>query len=116
MHIGGTLVNAVVRIVILGATLALVYFFIIRPVLDTTDRAFENAGNWTDGLTTQVQNSIEEATTTTVTSSGPSQQKIQRLQREIRKVPPKNISRLNPCITRVSPDVDKMIRCAERLQ
>ena len=117
MHIGGTLVNAVVRIVILAATLALVYFFIIRPVLDTTDKAFESAGSWTDGLTPQVQDSIEEATsTTTVTSSGPSQQKIERLQREIRKVPPQNLSRLNPCITRVSPDVDKMIRCAERLQ
>lgn len=116
MHIGGTLVNAVVRIVILAATLALVYFFIIRPVLDTTDKAFESAGSWTDGLTTQVQNSIEEATSSTSTSSGPSQQKIQRLQREIRKVPPNRLSRLNPCLTRVSPNVDRMIRCAERLQ
>lgn len=116
MHIGGTMVNAVVRIVILGATLALVYFFIIRPVLDTTDKAFESANSFSDNISKQVQNSIDEANDSFSTSNGPSQQKIQRLQREIRRVPARNISRLNPCLTRVSPDVDRMIRCAERLQ
>ena len=117
MQIGGTLVNAVVRIVILGATLALVYFFIIRPVLDTTDKAFESANNWSDGLSKQVQSSIDQIdSTTTTTSSGSTPAQIKRLQREIRKVPPQKMSRLNPCLLKAQTDITRMIRCAERLQ
>lgn len=117
MQIGGTLVNAIVRIVILGATLALVYFFIIKPVLSTTDKAFDSANEFSNNISKQVQDSIDQVQTTTTTSgSGPSQQQINRLQREIRKVPPAKMSRLNPCIAKAGVDVQKMIRCAERLQ
>jgi len=117
MQIGGTLVNAIVRIVILGATLALVYFFIIRPVLDTTDKAFDSANSFSNNISKQVQDSIDQVQVTTTTSgSGPSQRQIKRLQQEIRKIPPENMSRLNSCIVKAGVDVQRMIRCAERLQ
>ncbi len=116
MQIGGTLVNAVVRIAILAATLALVYFFIIRPILDTTDRAFTSANEFSDSISKQVQNSIDQANESLSTGNGQAPRKTRRLQREIRKVPTSRLSRLNPCVTRVSPDIDKMIRCAKRLQ
>ena len=50
MQIGGTLVNAVVRIVILAATLALVYFFIIKPVLHTTEKGIDSASNFSNDI------------------------------------------------------------------
>jgi len=38
MQIGGTLVSGVVRILVVVATLAAVYYFLLRPVLDTTEK------------------------------------------------------------------------------
>jgi F0F1-type ATP synthase membrane subunit b/b' len=54
MHIGGTLLTAVVRIAVLAATLALVYYFVIRPVLETTETV-------SSGITTNIQDSLDQA-------------------------------------------------------
>ena len=40
----GTVINPLIKIVTTVAVLAASYFFIIRPVLDTTDKAIESAG------------------------------------------------------------------------
>jgi hypothetical protein len=108
MQIGGTLVNAAVRIAVLAATLALVYYFILRPVLDTTEtvsggiggniqktfdevnRAFDQAGGQTGGIT-QVQ--IKRQITRT---GGVDQQKL-----------------IN-CIERAGQDINRIQRCANR--
>ena len=40
----GTIINPLIKIVTTVAVLAASYFFIIRPVLDTTDKAIDSAG------------------------------------------------------------------------
>ena len=49
---GGSLVSAVIRIAIIAATLALVYYFVIRPVLDTTERV-------SSGMQGNIEKSLE---------------------------------------------------------
>lgn len=54
MNLGGTLVNTVVRLVILFATLALVYLFIIKPVLHTTEVGINSASEFSNNITDSI--------------------------------------------------------------
>ena len=109
MQIGGTLVTAVVRIVVLAATLALVYYFVIRPVLDTTETV-------SNGINENVQRSLDQANDAFKQSNmnfGPQQHK--QLTDDIKNVPTNRLPRLNRCIAAAGADLDRIERCAARL-
>jgi len=109
MQIGGTLVNAVVRIAVLAATLALVYYFVIRPVLDTTETVSR-------GFNSNVQKSLNQANEAFEQSGmNFSSQKQQRLTTNIKNIPTDKLPRLNRCISNAGADFDKITRCAQRL-
>jgi len=107
MQIGGTVVTAVVRIVVLAATLALVYFFVIRPVLDTTETVSKGI--------TENQRSLNRANDAfrQATKFDPEQQ--QRLTTNIKQVPTSKLPRLNRCIASAGANLDRIERCAKRL-
>ena len=60
----GTVINPIIKIVTTVAILAAVYFFIVKPTLDTTNTAFESVTDSFDGLddlSGEVQSQVEDA-------------------------------------------------------
>ena len=60
----GTVINPIIKIVTTIAILAAVYFFIIKPTLDTTNTAFESFSDSFDGfnsLPSDIQTEIDDA-------------------------------------------------------
>jgi hypothetical protein len=64
----GTIINPIIKIVTTVAILAAVYFFIVKPTLDTTEDAFETSFgafeesfDGFDALPNDIQSQIDEA-------------------------------------------------------
>ncbi len=60
----GTVINPIIKIVTTIAILAAVYFFIVKPTLDTTNTAFESFSdsfNGFDDLPSDIQSEIDDA-------------------------------------------------------
>jgi hypothetical protein len=60
----GTVINPIIKIVTTVAILAAVYFFIVKPTLDTTNTAFESFSdsfNGFDDLPSDIQSEIDDA-------------------------------------------------------
>ena len=109
MQIGGTMITAVVRIAVLAATLALVYFFVIRPVLDTTETV-------SSGINDNIQRSLDQANDAFRQGDMNFSLKEQRrLTDDIKNVPTDKLPRLNRCISNAGANLDRVERCARRL-
>jgi ElaB/YqjD/DUF883 family membrane-anchored ribosome-binding protein len=107
MQIGGTLVNAVVRIAIVAATLALAYFFVIKPVLSTTETV-------SSGINSNIQNAfddVNEAFDQSNITGGLNEKKIKR---KINSTSGVNQDRLIECIQNAQQDINRIQRCANR--
>ena len=96
----GTVINPIIKIVTTVAMLGAVYLFIVKPVLDTTNNAFEQFGldefaDSFEGLPSQIQDEVNEALEQTDGS--------QRLQQCIERA-----------IDRNRPDQRQMNRCVDR--
>jgi len=89
-----TLARSLIRLLVTVAILAAVYFFAIRPILDTTNNAFDSF----DGLNDGIQNTLEDAGIAEFDIPN-DKQKVNRLQQ---------------CVQRASQDVDKVQRCVDR--
>jgi hypothetical protein len=64
----GTVINPIIKIVTTVAVLAAIYFFIMKPILDTTNTAFESFSDSFDGfdnLPADIQSQIDDAFETT---------------------------------------------------
>jgi hypothetical protein len=60
----GTIINPIIKIVTTVAILAAVYFFIVKPTLDTTNDAFDTFSNAfpdADNLSSGLQDTINDA-------------------------------------------------------
>ena len=102
----GTVINPIIKIVTVVAILAAVYFFIVKPTLDTTEdltnRAFENVPNAEEileGFNTlpnsdQIQQDIQDSLD--AANGG------------------QDTDRLLACIQSASQDAEKIQRCAQR--
>lgn len=94
-----TLARSLIRLIVTVAILAAVYFFLVRPILDTTsdtiDRAFDSLG----GVESSIDGVFDEAGVDPPNLSG---------------VGKTDAERVLACVKRVQPDVSKMQRCAER--
>lgn len=108
MQIGGTLVSAVVRIVILAATLALVYLFIIKPVLNTT----ENVSNGVNSNISNVMDEVNQAFDSANAQNGKFSQV--QIKRSITTVTGKKQQRLLNCVQNSNQNVDRIQRCVAR--
>jgi hypothetical protein len=100
----GTIISPIIRIVTTVAILAAVYFFIVKPTLDTTNTAFESIGNLEvpEAVSPQIEDTIREA---------------QQLQRKANKASAAQIdqaSKLLDCINDAGGDVDKISNCNQK--
>jgi hypothetical protein len=57
----GTVINPIIKIVTTVAVLAAVYFFIVKPILDTTNNAFDQFGGAFDDLPASIQDQVDNA-------------------------------------------------------
>jgi hypothetical protein len=101
----GTVINPIIKIVTTVAILAAVYFFIIKPVLNTTEDTinrsfdtFDNSFKGFDNLPTDIQSQIDDALGQTNTS-GRFQDCIQKA---IKETPPDQ-QRIDRCVERFTP-------------
>lgn len=106
MQIGGTLIAGVVRILVVVATLAAVYYFLVRPVLDTTEKV-------SGGINSSIQQSLKQANSA-FDQAGISPDTQQQITREIRNVPANKAQNLARCIKRKPADLAHLQRCASR--
>jgi hypothetical protein len=104
------LIGLVTTIVVLGA----VYLFIVKPVLDTTNNAFDTVGD-------SISNSFDDVGLDGVDISDIQDGDFGDIQKQIKQAGLDNqeqrrAERLLNCIQRVRPDTTKMQNCAERFQ
>lgn len=106
MQIGGTLINGLVRVLVVVGILAAVSYFVIRPVLDTTEKV-------SSGINDSIQQSIDEANQAfDQTNVTPQTQKV--MTAKIKNVPTSKIPKLENCITRAGTNINQINRCINR--
>ena len=57
----GTIINPIIKIVTTVVVLGAVYLFIVKPILDTTNQAFDQFGGAFEGLPADFQEQVEGA-------------------------------------------------------
>jgi hypothetical protein len=101
----GTFISPLLRIVVTVAILAAVYFFIVKPVLDTTnsvvDRSFDQFGNF-DDFAPDVQKSVRKA------------QKLQDQAQASSDAQIAEANKLLDCITEAGSNINQINRCNEK--
>jgi len=123
MNFGGTLLNTVVRLVILFATLALVYLFILKPILHTTEVGIKSASDFSNNITEsfnvqddpgykqamkQMNQSLNQANhpgktkSVVITSNGKT------------NVAGFNQQRLLKCVQNSNQNINRLVRCNEK--
>ncbi len=87
-----TLARSLIKLIVTVAILAAVYLFLVRPVLDTTNNAF-------DSVNSSIGHAFDDAGINAPNISGASKTDAERVL---------------TCVQRVEPDTAKMQKCAER--
>lgn len=105
----GSLTSGIIRLLVAVGILAAAYFFIVKPVLKTTDNAIDSANQ-------SFEKSFHVQGVDVTDISGTIDQVNRRVQREIRRSfhtakKEGNPQRLVKCIQRANGDVDRIKRC-----
>jgi hypothetical protein len=98
----GTFINPLLKVLTTVAILVAVYFLIVRPVLDTTDKAFETVSPAFEGLDdvgSDVRRSVRQA------------ERIQVRQQAASTAQTKEANKLLDCVTSAAGDVERIERC-----
>ena len=94
-----TVVRSLIRVIATVAIFAAVYFFIVKPILDTTTETINTAFEGSQGITEQIQESLEKSGVEDF---------------EINLDSQKEAMKLLDCIQRANQNVEKIERCNER--
>ena len=90
----GTVINPILKIVTTIVVLGAVYLFIVKPILDTTNNAFDQFGTVFDGLPTSIQDDVQDAYDSLDDSDA--RDRLQRCIKDARS----NTQRINRCVER----------------
>jgi F0F1-type ATP synthase membrane subunit b/b' len=108
----GTFINPVVRIVTTVAILAAVYFFIVKPALDTTENITNSVNDSIsqsfkgfDNLSPNIQQQIKQAEKLSQSASSTSDQQLQQANRLLSCIQNanSNVNRIQACNNRFGP-------------
>ena len=94
-----TVVRSLIRVIATVAIFAAVYFFILKPILDTTTETINTAFEGSQGITGQIENTLDRSGVDDF---------------EINLGSQKEAMRLLDCIQRAEQDVERIQRCTER--
>lgn len=105
----GTFINPLLKVVTVVAILAAVYYFAIRPVLDTTEditnRTFDAVNPALESSQEQIKEALRQAEQSTPGSQSFSYQV---------SGPPKQVKRVLDCIQRAGNDVARLQACTTK--
>ena len=104
----GTFINPLMKILVSVAVLAATYFFIIRPVLDTTENAFETVAPAFESI-----DGFQQASPETRRAARRAA-RVQETQAAASAARTKAASKLLGCIADASGDVAEINRCNQR--
>ena len=119
----GMLTSSVLRLAVAVGILAAAYLFIVRPVLDTTNKAIESANTFNGSLNSNIQQSIRQSNVSPNVgrqirrSIRRSNRQVQRqLNRSLHRTAPNQArqTRLLRCVQHAHGNVQRMQRCARR--
>lgn len=96
----GNVTNGIIRLAVAAGVLFCVYLFILKPVLDTTNKAIESSG------LNQIGKSLE--------SLGPQIERQVKHSFRVAKRQGGNPQRLLDCVKRADQDIAKIERCTRR--
>ena len=119
----GMLTSSVLRLAVAVGILAAAYFFIVRPVLDTTDKAIESAGTFNQALNATIGQSVRQS------NLNPNvgrqiRRSIKRANRQVQRQLNRNLNQtastqrrqrhLLHCVQRAHGNVNRIQRCSRR--
>src|SRR5215203_2138294 len=112
MDVLGNLTAGILRLLVTVGILAAVYFFLVRPALDTTEKISHE-------VNVNVQKGFEQSDLTDIDKTIDDVNR--RVQREVQKSlraskQQGDADKLIRCIQRAHQDVDKIQRCSRRFQ
>lgn len=93
--------NKIIGLLVTVGVLAAIYFFAIKPVLDTTNDAFDRAFDASDGIQNTIQESFEDSG---LDSFDPGTVDVKG----------EKAQRLLDCVQKAQPNTKKMQNCVER--
>ena len=106
----GTVINPIIKIVTTVAILAAVGFFIVRPVLDTTDKAIDSVNESVRNAQQQSQDAFDDADLNSARSRADSYAS------SLQSSWPAAAREIKGCIKKAGDDVGAMEHCAEQGQ
>jgi hypothetical protein len=107
--LAGTFTSSVLRLAVTAGTLALIYFFVIKPVLDTTEEVSRSTRGFSNSTQTdisrQIQRSIRQAN-----------RQVQRsINRSFNQTPStKGQQHLLRCVQRAQGNVNRIQACGRK--
>jgi predicted PurR-regulated permease PerM len=121
--LAGMFTSSVLRLAVGVGILAAAYFFIVKPVLDTTDKALDTASGFNQSLNANIQQSVQQS------NVNPSvgvqiQREIRRVNRQVQRQLNRNLNqagtsqrrqqRLLRCVQHANGNAKKIQRCTRR--
>ena len=99
----GTIINPILKIVTTVAILAAVYFFIVKPTLDTTEEISNRAFDTSDQIQKDIRESIENSVPA---GTDPIDVKVPKSAKKAQK--------LGDCVSSATGNVDAIEKCMNR--
>ena len=96
----GTVINPIIKIVTVIVVLGASYLFIVKPILDTTNKAFESSG------IDQIGKSLQHL--------GPQIEREVKRSFRVTKAQGGNPQKLLKCVKRANQNVERIERCTRR--
>jgi maltooligosyltrehalose synthase len=107
--VAGMFTASVLRLAVTVGILAAVYFFAIRPVLDTTNKAIDSASSYSSGVHSDIGRQIQRSIRQT------NRQVQRQVRRSFKQTPSqKNQKRLLHCVQRANGNVNRIQRCSKK--
>jgi hypothetical protein len=122
-NLAGMLTSSVLRLAVAVGILAAAYFFIVRPVLDTTNEALKTAGGFNQSLNANIQQSVQQSNVNPDVARQV-RRSIRRANRQVKRALNRSLNQSAPsgarqrrllhCVQRAHGNVNKMQRCTRR--
>jgi predicted PurR-regulated permease PerM len=121
--LAGMFTSSVLRLAVTVGILAATYFFIVRPVLDTTNEAIKSAGGFNQALNANIQQSVRQSNTNPAVARQV-RRSIRRANRQVQRALNQSLNQTAPtqarqrrllhCVQRAHGNVKRMQRCTRR--
>ncbi|MEZ5076297.1 MAG: hypothetical protein R2725_02520 [Solirubrobacterales bacterium] len=108
----GAVTSGIIRLLVAVGILAAAYFFIVKPVLHTTDNAIKEANKSIESSTKQIDLPNLQSV---IVKSAPNSNLARELKRSVVKAQKRGeMNKLMGCIQRAQGDIPKIRRCAKK--